>query len=86
MFIFSRKTVSILKHSGAFNVFQINPAKCWLKGFYDVNKFIRVFFVDLNIKTIDAAYFLNNTAFPSITGFGRFPGQCFRGQARQCHW
>jgi hypothetical protein len=39
-----------------------------MQGGDDVHQFIRIAFVDLDVKRIDAGEFLNSTTLPSITG------------------
>lgn len=56
------------KTLGCFDVFEINAAKSGFKRFYNFNEGIGIFFINFDIKTINACIFLNNTALPSITG------------------
>ena len=40
------------------NIFQVDGSEGWLKRFYDLDKFIRIFFGNFDIKAIDAGIFL----------------------------
>ncbi len=55
-----------------FNILQVNSAKCWFQRFNDVDKFIRILFIDFNIKHIDAGKFFKEYAFSFHHRLGRF--------------
>ena len=51
-----------------FNIFKVDTAEGRLQRRDDVDKFVRVQFIDFNIEHIDTSEFLNRTPLPSITG------------------
>ena len=61
-FLFNIKTFR------CFYIFQIDAAKCGFQRFYDLYKFFRIFFIDLNIEYINIGKYFKQYSFPSITG------------------
>ena len=63
------KRVSISKHSGGFDVFEIDAAEGGGDGFDDLNEAFGVFLVDLDVVGVDAAVDFEEEAFAFHDGF-----------------
>ena len=55
-----------------FDVFQVDAAKGWLQRFYDLHKFFRVLFIDLNIEYINVSEDFEQYAFAFHDRLARF--------------
>ena len=55
---------------GCTDVFQIDTAECRFEGSNDVAKFVRIQFVDFEVKNVDACKFLEQNTFAFHDRFG----------------